>query len=167
MDKITWLWPLSLGGKLDEACIRNRTGWIRSEELVLCQCAADVLEIRILASPHLMGEGYNETNNSIPYGLVPICSLIWCQYVFVPKPMTFLRCPVRCILCVIHTTHLCSLKCGLSISSNCNLSLSKYVMFRSLSPVEALLIRVPKDALQLLDLARVLHHVVEGPLRPE
>ena len=30
-----------------------------------------------------------------------------------------------------------------------------------------LLVRVAKDALQLLDLARVLHHVVEGPLGPE
>lgn len=29
-------------------------------------------------------------------------------------------------------------------------------------PVEFLLIRIAKDALQLLDLARVLHHVVEG-----
>lgn len=30
-----------------------------------------------------------------------------------------------------------------------------------------LLVGVAKDALQFLDLARVLHHVVEGPLSPE
>lgn len=166
MDKLIWLWPLSLGGeeKLDEACIRmERDGYMHGRMVVsVARCASTDFFGNTDFSP--LPRGGMKNNNSKADALRAF------HIVLGPMCADDFPSPVRsCSTVKTHDMHLYGLTGGPVYTLYYVPPFDNYVR-RNLFVWNVLfwvLLGVAKDALQLLDLARVLHHVVEGPLGPE